>query len=29
VGNIARRIGVADGRALVANEGGWVDLLPF
>ena len=29
VGGTARRIGVADGRAVVANEGGWIDLLPF
>jgi len=29
VGGTARRIGVADGVALVANEGGWVDMLPF
>jgi DNA-binding beta-propeller fold protein YncE len=29
VGGTARRIGVADGVAVVANEGGWVDLLPF
>ena len=29
VGGTARRIGVADGVAVVANEGGWVDILPF
>jgi hypothetical protein len=29
VGGIARRIGVTEGRAIVANEQGWVDLLPF
>ena len=29
VGGTARRIGVAQGVAVVANEGGWVDLLPF
>lgn len=29
VGGVARRIGVTEGRALVANEQGWVDLLPF
>lgn len=29
VGGIARRIAVSGGSALVANEGGWVDVLPF
>jgi hypothetical protein len=29
VGGHARRIGITGGHAFVANEGGWVDLIPF
>jgi hypothetical protein len=29
VGGDSRRIAVSGGTALVANEGGWVDVLPF